>query len=407
MVDWNQDGRLDLLDARAAGFWKLYLNTPPEAGVPGCVAGSPVCWRYYEIDISVTRDLLRDRFAAAIPVGDDPQSYKGNGWLGGASQLPLSFSISGARQKRIHDSVKPGHTSVFGEFVSSGDYERVPGSGGIESEVRNPGEPFSTEYVSRSYELYSLRDFNGDGYLDLVAATSPVSIRRGITDTQTNESFFFRVEDADELTTPEIAQGCRQAIVNQANDIPELQLNSCQVKRKTESGVGVYAPSNDQIQEKGTAACKKAEGFALNRSMDKAAKQLGYIGHDRWKEEGTSFQYGRQKPLNPRTVPYLVVRNDIRKKLGRVVGMVARVEFPDGTVKYAIVGDVGPNHGGEASPALTDRFVSHGSVRGPFKIRVYKWDAFAKGRREPTAARISTRGGELEIRWQGYLNPIQ
>lgn len=163
MVDYNQDGRVDFLDARSADKWKLFLNTPPETA--GCSVSGPICWQYYEIDIRKERDALRDRFAAN-------EMYPSKlGWLGGDTHLPLSYAVNGDANVWLkqffsvdEDSNGYDYTITLQDTVISHLDDGPLGS--VASTSNN------------SFELMTLEDFNGDGFVDIISAVTPPTVTR-------------------------------------------------------------------------------------------------------------------------------------------------------------------------------------------------------------------------------------
>ena len=146
-IDWNGDGRLDVIEARGGSdddHWKVWLNEADAAGV--------IRWRATEVDMRSLRSYLMDRRLLPFDISD---LYPHTNWSSG---LPLERTRSWARSESFKAA------SWYCEMTFVG--------------VRCTPAPIDPSYDYSwhvdSMTEWLLADRNADGFPDFVTTTAPV-----------------------------------------------------------------------------------------------------------------------------------------------------------------------------------------------------------------------------------------
>ncbi len=195
IIDWNGDGRLDIVDARggkdSAGnsspnYWRVLLNTP----IP--TTSDPERFRWYErqVIISHIRDTLENREPELLL----PREY-----------TPLARSQTS------------GRTESFG--CRSYIYDETEGKFYLTA-CRDPltgeqVEPYSVIRSGSTITEWKLGDLNGDGFPDLVFNSHGLRATRKDSETNKSSCFYSCPEE-----TVDIPTGCR----GECSDFEELGL---------------------------------------------------------------------------------------------------------------------------------------------------------------------------------------
>ncbi|MEE8379785.1 MAG: hypothetical protein V3R49_05375 [Gammaproteobacteria bacterium] len=129
-IDFNADGRIDVIDARDVDVWRLYLNTPKTQ--PN---GTPIEWKKIDLNIKPIRDFLEG-------VNSDTPSA-----------LPVSLSVAGKKE------------TIRGCYRFNGSYWL---------ECPEAPKQITLGRTDVRYTLWYLTDMNGDGLPDLVFNSLPV-----------------------------------------------------------------------------------------------------------------------------------------------------------------------------------------------------------------------------------------
>ena len=147
VIDFNGDGRLDLLDAfETPGAWVVYLNTPD----------------------AVNPDIIRWQ-RQQFPIAPMMQQLQARGIAITGSWLPLS--------RRITSSDFVQDPTLCWVWVPVDEaWERIP-----EDDASCPEAPLLGELHRTTIVEWEVRDINGDGYPDLVFNSSPVIFPRRTT----------------------------------------------------------------------------------------------------------------------------------------------------------------------------------------------------------------------------------
>lgn len=153
-IDFNGDGRIDIVDASAEpGYWVVYLNTP-DSGTSG------IKWQRRSLSIKPLYQHFVDR---GLPVE--------------GGYLPLSRRFTG------HDYNEPRCWQW-----QNGQWVSWP-QGFVEDPQHCPSNSFNPySGPEETYTEWEVKDLNGDGYPDVVFNSSPVKLVSDGTPTDTPQS---------------------------------------------------------------------------------------------------------------------------------------------------------------------------------------------------------------------------
>lgn len=154
-IDWNGDGRLDIVDATAgdeASAWRVWLNQDD--------GGGGVSWRAFDVDVASMTGYLESKGFERHPVNQE--DFSDYAWR---THWPLSRSRSWPRVHTWACSQWNCATANDGVYSCSVEPPCDPPSGWDE-----PGLPVPVDTMKE----WSILDANGDAFPDLVTATVPV-----------------------------------------------------------------------------------------------------------------------------------------------------------------------------------------------------------------------------------------
>jgi RHS repeat-associated protein len=169
LMDFNGDGRLDIVDARRGDHWVVYINSPSDYGInpshpeyaPN--AAHPIYWMKTKVEIT---GLAAARTAETDLDGN--LHTLDNGWVG-AGRFPISWTISGISVAKAAGYAFDGNKFVCQPGFGS-EYAMVHSDCAWERR-EDMDITWSETDASRSYVLQDVRDVNGDSYPDLVSAS--------------------------------------------------------------------------------------------------------------------------------------------------------------------------------------------------------------------------------------------
>ena len=154
-IDWNGDGRLDIVDATAGDeetAWRVWLNQDDGNG--------GVSWAAFEVDVSNMTAYLESKGFEQRPVNQG--YFPGYEWY---THWPLSRSRSWPRVHTWACSQWNCATAIDGTYSCSVEPPCGPPAG-----WDDPGVPVPVDTMKE----WSILDANGDAFPDLVTATDPV-----------------------------------------------------------------------------------------------------------------------------------------------------------------------------------------------------------------------------------------
>jgi len=142
MIDFNGDGRLDVVDAKEIqNRWVVYLNTQGPGGP------ADIKWLRYELDIHDMGLLLKGRSFHI----DESSGY-----------IPLTARVTGRKTEVFHCyRYKGGPAGSFSSWNEQSNGCTIP------QDFNGPEQTFTE---------YELRDMNADGFPDVVLNSAPVKV---------------------------------------------------------------------------------------------------------------------------------------------------------------------------------------------------------------------------------------
>jgi RHS repeat-associated protein len=145
MIDWNGDGRVDIVDAHEVeGQWVVYLNTPGSQGP------WDIRWRRIAVDVAKLVQVLRDQHQYTIDGFWLPLSRRHSGM---ENTMQVCFVCSGGAACQANSS----SWQFVDDFTGSPTCQ--PHSGALYE---------NDNVVQSTFVQWEVQDINGDGYADVV-----------------------------------------------------------------------------------------------------------------------------------------------------------------------------------------------------------------------------------------------